>query len=217
VSSQSDGLAGISVSLELEDLELDLNLPLPGLHNAHNLAAAILGAYALQSQLDWNKVATALRRFVPPVMRLQVHDTRQGVRVLNDAYNANPRSMQAVVGLAQELKSVGQRVALVLGDMLELGKASSSLHEELGGLVAQLQPECVAYVGAFSSDFAKGLGTGSKLFVSADREAVINFVIAQNVDVVLVKASRGIGLEEVVKGLIAQYGGETMAEASQFR
>ncbi|MCX5724870.1 MAG: UDP-N-acetylmuramoyl-tripeptide--D-alanyl-D-alanine ligase, partial [Nitrospirae bacterium] len=103
-----------------------------GTHNVTNaLAAAAVGAVV---NLSGSMIAQGLSRFRPAAMRSQVV-THQGLHIINDCYNANPASMKAALQLLAQWSPARERIA-VLGDMLELGPESRSLHREVGQFLA---------------------------------------------------------------------------------
>ncbi len=184
----------------LQNTSFDLRIP--GRHNAHNALAAI--ACARMCGVPLGEASAALGGFQPLHMRSAILQ-RRGVRVIDDSYNANPGSVRAALDLTAEIPVRGRRVA-VLGDMLELGDASASLHEGIGRHAAD------------RVDVLLGTGSQSAYTVRAAREAgldprrALHFEdrgelihhLEQEVsegDLVLVKGSRGMALESVVEAL----------------
>lgn len=201
------GLDGIEVVLVIRGQEVTVRLPLPGVHNGMNLVASFAAALELKPELDMEAVTRSLRRFVTPVMRMEVVSTRSGRVVVNDAYNANPKSMEALLDIAADLASGGKRVGLILGDMLELGEASFNLHAELGRKTAGVGAQLVIYVGDFGEAF-RGAFPSANMVHLCEKEKVQDVLSEVPLDVVLLKASRGIGLEQVADALIKSFGGE---------
>jgi UDP-N-acetylmuramoyl-tripeptide--D-alanyl-D-alanine ligase len=179
------------------------DLRIPGRHNVYNALAAAAVGVALDIPLS--NAAQALNDF--ELTRWRSHVTeKDGIRVYNDAYNANPASMKAALLALKEVEVAGRRVA-VLGDMLELGEKAKEAHFELGRH-AQLSGinELVA-VGEFAEDMAAGaLEEGlnrTRVHAFPDREPVVALLkeSLQEGDLVLVKGSRGVALEVVVEEL----------------
>ncbi len=140
---------------------------------------------------------------VLPGMRWAVSE-RGGVTVVNDAYNANPQSMRAVLSTFMQMPCGGRRIA-VLGDMLELGAHAESLHRELGRVVAALAPDEVIGVGQDTSryvaDEAVKCGYPAvRVTCCADAAAAAAAMRGRvrTGDSVLLKASRGMRLEQVL-------------------
>ncbi len=200
-------LEGIEVDLAIRGEGVKIRLPLPGVHNGMNLVASFAAALELRPELNIEAVSRSLRRFVTPVMRMEVVSTRIGKIVVNDAYNANPKSMEALLDIAADLAGAGKRVGLILGDMLELGEASVDLHAELGRKAAALGAQLVVYVGEFGEAFRSGFSSPEVVHLCS-KDEVAQVLSGSELDVVLLKASRGIGLEQVADRLIESYGGE---------
>ena len=129
---------------------------------------------------------------------------RGGVTVVNDAYNANPQSMRAVLRTFMQMPCNGRRIA-VLGDMLELGEHTETLHRELGREVAALAPDEVIGVGPDTSRYMADEAVmhgypAARMTCCADDETAAAVVRARVRvgDSVLLKASRGMRLEQVL-------------------
>ena len=150
------------------------------------------------------EAGAALREFRPLSMRSLILEKR-GVRVIDDCYNANPGSVRAALDLTADIPVPGRRVA-VLGDMLELGEASASLHEGIGRHAAG-RVDVLLGTGALSAHTVRGareagLDEGRALHFE-DRAGLMQH-LEQEVsagDLVLVKGSRGMALESIVEAL----------------
>ena len=178
------------------------HLRIPGKHNAHNALAAL--ACARLCGVPLAEAAAALREFRPLRMRSVILEKR-GVRVINDCYNANPGSVRAALDLTADIPIPGRRVA-VLGDMLELGEASRSLHEGIGRHAAG-RVDVLLGTGALSAHTVQGareagLDPGRALHFE-DREELVHHLEKEvsEGDLVLVKGSRGMALESIVEAL----------------
>ncbi|MHC1561690.1 UDP-N-acetylmuramoyl-tripeptide--D-alanyl-D-alanine ligase [Actinomycetospora sp. C-140] len=183
--------------------EAPVRLALHGAHHVDNALAA--AAVALEAGLD---VATVAERLgtasARSRWRMELTERPDGVRVLNDAYNANPESMRAALAT---LGAMGGRHTAVLGMMAELGDDAARAHGELGREVARTGVERLVVVGADEAvvrlhEAAASAGVDSHLVpdVAAAAEMVSAGVAPG--DVVLVKASRSAGLERVAAVLI---------------
>ena len=180
------------------------DLRIPGRHNAYNaLAAAAVGATL---DVPLSDAAQALQDFELTRWRSQIAE-KDGVRVFNDAYNANPASMKAALLAAKEIDVPGRRIA-VLGDMLELGPGSEEAHFELGRHVQLCGINELVAVGEFADNMAAGAVEAglpvTHVHAYPDREPVISLLkeTMKEGDLVLVKGSRGIALEKVVEALV---------------
>jgi UDP-N-acetylmuramoyl-tripeptide--D-alanyl-D-alanine ligase len=194
---------GLDFSVTADGLSVEVPLPLPGLHNAWNAAAAIAVGRALGIPLA--EAADALRE-APAIKGRLVWREAAGVRILDDTYNANPASLRAALDVLRDAGPAG-RAWVVLGDMLELGGASESAHREAGGWVAAVPAAGLAAVGP-----AAGLAAASaRLAGCADvaacetPEEAARWVAARVAagDRVLVKGSRGMQMERGVAALLA--------------
>jgi UDP-N-acetylmuramoyl-tripeptide--D-alanyl-D-alanine ligase len=130
---------------------------------------------------------------------------KHGEKIINDAYNASPTSMKAAIELVSNLQGFEKRI-LVLGDMLELGPQEKQFHEKIGEGLNPDKIDLLFTYGELGKELAKGaryvLG-GDKVFAYMDKQELINELV-RHVDektLVLVKASRGMKLEEVVNSL----------------
>jgi len=138
-------------------------------------------------------------------MRLQLWETN-GVWVLDDAYNANADSVAAALQTLRELPCTGRRVA-VLGDMAELGAHSVAAHEEVGRRAAELGVEQLFAVGRMAGVMAAAARAAGlvRIFEFGDVEMAASAVrrFVKRDDLVLLKASRVVGLERVAEALRA--------------
>ncbi len=179
-----------------------VTLPVFGVHNVSNALAAAAVCEALG--LGAEEIAEGLRAVRMPPMRMEAF-IRGGVTVINDAYNANPASMAAAIETLGAVATVGRRI-LVIGDMLELGGASEGAHRDAGTLAARLGIDrliAVGPLGAFAADAAEssGLPPGAVTRCAGAREAGEALrAEARKGDCVLLKASRGVGLEMALEG-----------------
>jgi UDP-N-acetylmuramoyl-tripeptide--D-alanyl-D-alanine ligase len=180
----------------------DVTLALHGAHHVGNaLAAAAVG---LEAGLSPPQVAAALAAAAPASRwRMEVATRPDGVTIVNDAYNANPESVQAALRAVAAMAGGGPgRAVAVLGEMLELGDGSVAEHRAAGELAADLGFEVVA-VGEGAHPAAAGAGSrGHAVPDAAAAEKLLATLVGPG-DVVLVKASRGIGLEVLAARLAA--------------
>ncbi len=179
-----------------------------GSHNLSNALAAAAVGYVLG--LSGPMIARGLARFKPATMRSQVLRVG-GLRVINDCYNANPASMKAAIGLLHEL-GAGARTIAVLGDMLELGPNAPEWHREVGGYVAQQGIQYLIACGALGQGIAEGArGAGmaaDRVQEATDAEAAAHLLttLLRDGDVLLLKGSRGMRMEQILEALKKQRG-----------
>ena len=189
-------------------------LSVPGRHNISNAMAAI--AVARRFGMDHDEIAGRLASFTLPPMRLQ--SERVGLLTLiNDAYNANPASMAAGLGVLCEAPALGRRV-LIMGDMRELGPDSERLHREIAERIGVSSVDVVVAVGErgrLVAGVVKQTSVGSiETHASARTELACRRIgeWLQPSDTVLVKGSRALGLERVVEAIRAWAGKSTSAD-----
>jgi UDP-N-acetylmuramoyl-tripeptide--D-alanyl-D-alanine ligase len=179
---------------------IEVELPLYGRFNVENFLAAAACAHALGVELE--EIAAAVTSVGPADHRGVVHQLPADVVVLDESYNSNPDAcVQALEG-ARALPA--QRRWAILGDMLELGPSAASFHREVGERAGQLGFSPTIGVGELSRDLAEAAGeAGVESAWFADAKAAE--VVAERLqpgDLVLVKGSRGVGLERVVTRLL---------------
>lgn len=178
-----------------------IRLRVPGIHNALNaLAAAAVG---FRHGISHRDVKKALESFRSYDKRMQVVK-ESGVTILNDTYNSNSESTVAALRWLSTVRTSGKRIA-VLADMLELGGASRREHEKVGREVAGRNIDYLYTFGKLARYTARAV-RGSVETESHDDKRKLVRMLLQVVtagDVVLVKGSRGMRMEEVVAGLIA--------------
>jgi UDP-N-acetylmuramoyl-tripeptide--D-alanyl-D-alanine ligase len=196
------GLDG--VRFRLNKSRLIVFVPLLGKHTAVNALAAI--AIARRMGVAEEEVVAGLATASGPAMRLERSEAG-GVTIINDAYNANPNSMRAALETLAALKpatgQVARRVA-VLGDMLELGDTTERYHREIGELAGNCGLGVLACVGENAAYIAKAAGMSADCVMRyADAQAAADDVPKwlNEGDIVLLKGSRGIGLELVARAI----------------
>lgn len=174
-------------------------VPAVGRHNVYNA----LAAYTLATRLglDPARAAAALGGYRTTGMRQKLVE-HEGVRIIEDCYNANPDSMHAALETLATLGAGGRRVA-VLGDMLELGAISQEAHREVGRLAARSGVDCLVTFGpggALIADgaAAEGLAEVHPCAAKEDAAALLRAYCRPG-DTVLFKASRGMAFEEIAE------------------
>jgi len=175
---------------------------LPGKHNIANLAIAL--KVAEYFGVDLGQAVKAIEDFQPVSGRNEVIRTSQWT-VINDAYNANPSSMRAALFM---LKDIPTRRVAILGDMLELGRHSRALHEMVGEMIVTNQmADLVIFHGEESRYAFEKLKANQMLaFWFPSKQELIRSVrsLLQPGDTILVKASHGMKLQEVVEELTSE-------------
>lgn len=178
-------------------------LAMSGRHNLSNaLAAAAVGtAFSLPAE----KIAAALATAQPPKMRGEVFDFAAGFTVIDDSYNSNPRSLLHMVRTMAEGGRGRKRLVVIAGEMLELGPDEAALHREAGREIAGRGVNMLWGVRGLASEIvagAKEAGLASvRFFKSADEVAQELPREVKEGDLILVKGSRGVATDKVVKAL----------------
>ncbi len=199
-----------SFVLDLAGERVKVRLAAPGRHNVFNALAAAATAWSLGQGAE--AVSAGLEAFVPVPGRLNLLGRSGGPTVVDDTYNANPASVASGLAAAAAMAQ-GRALALVLGDMKELGDFAPALHRETGRLAVRLGCRLVLAVGEHASEVAvgareEGLAAGRAVAFAAMAEllAAAPGLLAEN-DLVLVKGSRSMAMERVV-ALLAGTGEE---------
>ncbi|HWP59635.1 MAG TPA: UDP-N-acetylmuramoyl-tripeptide--D-alanyl-D-alanine ligase [Candidatus Acidoferrales bacterium] len=195
--------SGTSFTLRVGSIGRRARIGLPGRHNLTNALAAAAMAYAAGARLP--EITAGLAAAHPVEMRMQVERWR-GARVINDAYNANPGSMEAAVATLAAVAGKGPKIA-VLGDMLELGKKARALHRELGEKVARYGIDRLYLLGAHAAQVRRGALAGGmaaeRITVGRSHEEIARLLRPELRDGawILVKGSRGTRMENVLASL----------------
>ena len=192
---------GSRFRLELGGEAIAVELPLHGRHNVDNAVAAAAAARELGVTAE--EIRDALAAAVPAAHRGAVHRLAEGVTLIDDSYNSNPDALARVLAGAAEL-GTGRLVA-VLGDMLELGPGAPRFHREAGERAARLGFSPLAGVGELARELAaaaREAGAEAEWLPDAAAAAAWAEATVRPGDLVLVKGSRGVGLDAVVERLL---------------
>lgn len=190
--------------LEADGARVPVRLAVPGDHMVPNALAAV--AVGLELGVDASEAARALSEARVSHWRMETFTTRTGVRVVNDAYNANPESVAAALKTARWMAGDAALIA-VLGPMAELGDLSLEAHERVGELAARLRVDRLVTVGQDAEVIAvAGVREGVPpddvaSYAQVDDALVDVRTHARPGDLVLVKASRVAGLERLAEAL----------------
>ena len=160
---------------------------------------------------------SVLSQWTPPKGRLQIRKGN-GFWVIDDTYNANPLSTKVAIQFLRDFQTSGRRIA-ILADMLELGESASLWHWRLGQQSASMGFDRLILLGSFASDVQMGaIETGmdpQRIRIVKDHRSIIEFLNGElgSGDVVLVKGSRKMRMEEVVDGLFSHVLSSTLPVA----
>ncbi len=196
---------GYQFILKIDGRDAVINLPYPGYHNIYNaLSAASIGK---SLGMDINDIKRGIESFKPLPMRMEQFMIDGDITFINDAYNANPSSMEAAVKVLSITDFPGKKF-LVAGDMLELGEASEDAHRYIGRLVASESIDCLITVGTeskfiFYGAILNGMSRGKAYH--CDNFDEVAFILDDELkpgDCVMIKGSRGMKMENVVERVI---------------
>ncbi|MDO4517587.1 MAG: UDP-N-acetylmuramoyl-tripeptide--D-alanyl-D-alanine ligase [Bacillota bacterium] len=188
------GVVGIKFNLTHKGISQIVELPIPGIHNAINGAIAV--ACGEKFGIPMDQAAKGLKKASLTGSRLKLVEGKS-VRIIDDTYNANPASMMSALDV-MAVSQAERRVA-ILGDMYELGQDTEALHRQVGEHAKAINIDKVIAVGELAREIAIGsegkyFETKEELFEGIDEEIKTG-------DLILVKASRGMHMEDVVNRL----------------
>jgi UDP-N-acetylmuramoyl-tripeptide--D-alanyl-D-alanine ligase len=192
------GLLGTRFTIRAEGEDRDFELALPGRHNLANLLAAI--ATARVAGISWNGIAEGIANVKPAYHRGVVVPWR-GATIYDDSYNSNPFALASALTLLRQADA--KRRIAVIGDMLELGEKELDYHRDSGRAIPK-EVDVVIGTGKRAKsllDGAREAGFGEEnLHHFDDAQAAGEFLkdFIREGDLVLIKASRGIGLDRIV-------------------
>ena len=185
--------------------DADAELQMPGRHNLMNALAA--AAVAVCFEMTAGEIASALKGVTPAKMRGEVIDFAAGFTVVDDSYNSNPRSLLSIVRAIADSTAKALRRIVIAGEMLELGPEGARMHREAGEEIARAGIDSLWGVrglahemveGALSAGMSKGQ---ARYFETSEQAGAAICEEARMGDLVLVKGSRGVETDKVVKML----------------
>ncbi|MFZ4619839.1 MAG: UDP-N-acetylmuramoyl-tripeptide--D-alanyl-D-alanine ligase [Bacteroidota bacterium] len=191
------GRSSFDVVWSKKDVSFPVSLNAPGMHNVTNALAA--SAVGLKLGVKPKKIAAALEQFTSASKRMEVIQY-EGFTVLNDTYNSNPDSVMVALKTLQSISNTGKKY-VVLGDMRELGDSSKREHTNIGAVAAGMRFDRLFTFGPFSKYTSEAFGVSAAHYESKD---ILSDELKQTVksgDVVLIKGSRGMRMEDVVNRL----------------
>ena len=201
---RSRGEEGTSYTLLAEGKSFEVSLPLPGRHNVYNSLAAI--AVGRIFDIGFPDIIKAMEGLKGEKMRLSIQSSPEGVKVINDAYNASPDSMKSALEVLRDAK--GDRKIAVLSDMLEMGDFAEEGHALVGTYAVDSGVDILITVGDFSRYIARrakerGMDLSCVYHFESKREAaqLLDGLLKKG-DVVLLKGSRGMRMEELASRIL---------------
>ena len=194
------GLEGFEIECNLKGEKIRTRTRLLGRHNLYNVLAAATLAFSMG--VKGATLAGAIAAFEPCQGRFRPVRTDRGYTIIDDAYNANPASMEWALRTLSTLPCRGKKIA-ILGDMRELGARSDEYHRDLSRLIRASDLSLVLVVGEAMKAAASETANG-RVRVFDDKRGLVEFVKGRldRDDIVLVKGSRALGLDEVAEALL---------------
>ena len=199
---------GIHFVFRAKGVEQEVELPVLGLHNVTNALASLAVSHSLG--VDLGKAAKALQEYQPLAMRQQLH-RHNGITVVDDSYNASPDAIKSSLDMLESLREQDGRCLAVLADMLELGELEHRAHFEVGAYAAKTGLDVLVTVGERAAAIAEGARSVRPEIpchvCHANEEAaeVLKSILRRG-DIVLVKGSRGMHTDEIVKKILGHIG-----------
>ena len=183
--------------------QIELNLPVIGRHNFLNATAVV--AIAMSLRLTAEQIHQGLSQFVPEPGRLEKCQNSSGLVIINDAYNANPASVEAAIDV---LKTQAKPTVLILGDMAELGEYAQKMHQQVAAYAQSQDIGQVLAVGEYApvicaTIHAEKSKTECHAFTRVDEVMTHLRETPPEQGTVLVKGSRSMRLERVVDVLMS--------------
>jgi UDP-N-acetylmuramoyl-tripeptide--D-alanyl-D-alanine ligase len=196
------GLEGSRFTVMHGEREVGFELPLLGRHNVSNAVAAI--SVGITHGVDWDDARRAVQDMAAVRMRGKIHKFREGFTVIDDCYNSNPEALKEMIRIAGKLSGFERRI-LVAGEMLELGEDSRRLHRACGREAVHAGMDRIIAVRGDAEALLEGAeeaGADPVGLLLTQDAAEAGDRLAQIVcvgDLVLMKGSRGVHLEQVIE------------------
>jgi len=197
----SMGEKGVRFTVNIRNRDVDIFLPVPGIHNVSDALAAI--ACAVELGITDENIQKGLIRYSSEKMRLNIMEYGN-VKVINDTYNAAPSSVMAALSVLREISGERRSIA-VLGDMLELGEYACEAHKSVGVRVAHENICYLVAIGELARDYVTGATEAgmdkSRTVHFSDPEKAVDFLkeLIKPDDVILFKGSRGMQLDRIIE------------------
>lgn len=191
------GENGFAFVIPINGVDHSFRIKQPGIHNVYNALAAIW--IGLHNGMEIEAIRAGLENHKPSKMRMEIH-TINGMKVINDAYNASPDSMKAALMVLKDME--GKRKVAVLGNMFELGNFSEEGHRMVGAYAAD-KIDLLITVGDMAqwiADEVKEQGVDFPIYKTMSNEEAIEVLedVINEKDIILIKGSRGMTMEKIV-------------------
>ena len=194
------GLDGFDLEFLLQGEKVRTTTRLLGTHNLYNIVTAVAIAHVLRVPKETIRARVA--DFEPYPGRFKATRSKKGYTIIDDAYNANPSSMEWAIDTLEHLPCKGRRIA-ILGEMRELGEENAYYHRELGRFLKKSGLSSILFFGEAARIAYDEMNNGRAKFFD-DKQALIAYAagLAREDDLILVKGSRAMRMNEVVEELL---------------
>lgn len=184
-----------------------ITIPCLGIHNVYNALAAIAVAAGMGLHLD--DIKKGLLKFTNVKMRQQISNLNNGITLIDDSYNASPDSVKSSVSILRNLTPEGKNI-VIIADMLELGERSPEIHYDTGRYIAIEGIDVLITIGENAKFLSNGAKSANQNIIAihckTNSEAFeeLKKIISPK-DKVLIKGSRGMHTDEIVKYLKTEF------------
>jgi len=202
ILAASEDVDGLHVKLRSQDRQAELDLKMPGMHNAPNALAGL--AVALEAGVELEAALRALGTLSAGDKRGEIIDVN-GITILNDCYNSNPEALRSMIQSLASRPSLGRRI-LIAGEMLEMGTHGPELHAQCGKAAADAAMDVVVGVQGNAIHLAQEACKGGVAALFLANAEAAGAWMQQHLcagDTVLLKGSRGVHLERALELLRA--------------
>ncbi len=205
LEKKSLGIDGFELKVDIGGIVTPIHLPLPGEHNIYNTLASVTVGRCLGMSVG--EICRGIATLAPTDKRFELKKASGGWVVINDSYNASPTSMGNAIKIVGELSASGRKIA-VLGDMLELGAIEEDAHRGIGEMVHKAGIDLLFVKGKLGAEIAVGAGKAGmqsdKIYICKDSGEIIGRLktLVREDDIILVKGSRLMKMEEVAENLL---------------
>ncbi|HZK27764.1 MAG TPA: UDP-N-acetylmuramoyl-tripeptide--D-alanyl-D-alanine ligase [Thermoclostridium sp.] len=200
---ESMGESGVRFNIEIGNQEVKIILPVPGIHNVSGALTAV--ACGLELGISNENIKKGLAQYSNEKMRLNIFQY-DGVKIINDSYNAAPDSTMAAITVLREVAGARRSIA-VLGDMFELGEYAAQAHEDVGAFAVRENIDYLIAIGDLAKDYVIGAVkagmSDNNIKHFSNSESAVGFLkgFIKLYDVVLFKGSRGMNLDKVIENI----------------
>jgi len=192
------------------DISKEIYFPLLGRHNIYNALAATTAAFALGKELEL--IERGLSSFKPLDLHMQLSNFFNGIKILNDSYNASPLSVKSALETLAEIAQINRKIA-ILGDMLELGEKADFYHQEIGKKIVKLSIDILITVGRGGKIIAQSSieeGMAEERVFSYKKNEKIKLAkkllnLIKPGDFILLKGSREMKMEKILEFCQKEY------------